>query len=340
MLKLNGENEARALHLLKSEFVQLVNLDQSKIGACPRCVTCYPLEEENTREACHACGFTETRVMDDCDDVDVIKQRILDPWRNPLDLINNSDEIDVMIVRAEEHTAQINTTKDDDEMYTAAEEFELLFQDIPFVIPEDDEHWTPPQSPIDVLSCTTTMEVGIDIGSLTTVALRTVPREPANYQQRVGRAGRGASEVCIALSWCDNLPHAQNMFNRPLTTLAHPSNSPVIYMDNRTIQRRHIIAALFQGFFKRMQYDRQERNFPMFNDAQMEKNLMESMELPANFSWVMRMPSFSRRMRNGLLERRTTPRIALGYEPFLNNLSLSLAVMAVLVKKSSAPCGP
>ena len=103
-----------------------------------------------------------------------------------MDLINNSDEIDVMIVRAEEHTAQINTTKDDDEMYTAAEEFELLFQDIPFVIPEDDEHWTPPQSPIDVLSCTTTMEVGIDIGSLTTVALRTVPREPANYQQAWG----------------------------------------------------------------------------------------------------------------------------------------------------------
>ena len=56
-----------------------------------------------------------------------------------------------MIVRAEEHTAQINTTKDDDEMYTAAEEFELLFQDIPFVIPEDDEHWTLLNRPL--MSC-------------------------------------------------------------------------------------------------------------------------------------------------------------------------------------------
>ena len=137
-------------------------------------------------------------------------QRILDPWRNPLDHINNLDEIDVMIVRAEEHTAQINTTKDDDEMYTAAEEFELLFQDIPFVIPEDDEHWTPPQSPIDVLSCTTTMEEGIDIGSLTTVALRTVPRR-ARKLPTTREAGRGASEVCIALSWCDNLPRSKHV---------------------------------------------------------------------------------------------------------------------------------
>ena len=117
---------------------------------------------------------------------------------------------------------------------------------------------------------------------LTTVALRTVPREPANYQQRVGRAGRGKSEVCIALSWCDNQPHAQNMFHNPLRTLSHPSNSPVIYMDNRTIIRRHIHAAVLQSFFKRKEYDRTLRRFPS-TDSNMEKNLMESMGTVGEF---------------------------------------------------------
>ena len=70
-------------------------------------------------------------------------------------------------------------------MYSHAERFEMLFQDLPLVTPQSDAPFSMPEAPIDILSCTTTMEVGIDIGSLTAVALRTVPPHSSNYQQRM-----------------------------------------------------------------------------------------------------------------------------------------------------------
>ena len=129
----------------------------------------------------------------------IFNQQIETPWRQPaIDAINSDyDNLAITVIRAEEHTAQINTARDEEEMYTSAEEFELLFQDVPFAIPDEDDQWTFVQAPVDILSCTTTMEVGIDIGSLTCVALRTIPRKASNYQQRVGRAGRGSAEVCV-----------------------------------------------------------------------------------------------------------------------------------------------
>jgi len=278
ILTKNTSEGAGMQYLVKSEVVELKILnEEDDIRACTRCAITIPIIDERTSpKICINCNYG-LEAYDPTNEV--IKQRIDSPWRGPAKKAWESslEDLEIIIIRAEEHTAQINIEKDDDEIYTSAEEFELLFQDIPFVIPSADEAWTQVQAPIDILSCTTTMEVGIDIGSLTCVALRTVPRKSSNYQQRVGRAGRGSAEVCIALSWCDNQPHAQNYFENPAEMLTHPSNSPVIYLNNESIIKRHVNAAIFQSFFKRMRYDIYNRKFTEMQEGEIEVNLMESM---------------------------------------------------------------
>ena len=280
LLTVNTHEDAGGKLLVKANVIELVHVldDESDTLGCPRCGTIMPIIHDDTSpNSCISCGYEHLTVYDP--EISIFEQRIESPWRRPAKtaIISSYDDLAITVIRAEEHTAQINTAKDEEEMYTSAEEFELLFQDVPFSVPEEDDAWTFVQSPVDVLSCTTTMEVGIDIGSLTCVALRTVPRKASNYQQRVGRAGRGSAEVCVAVSWCDNQPHAQNYFDNPREMLTHPQDSPVIYLNNEAIIERHINAAIFQAFFKRMNYDLPRRRFDGMGAPEHEANLMESM---------------------------------------------------------------
>jgi len=148
-----------------------------------------------------------------------------------------------MALIAAEHTAQLNTAQASD-VFSMAEEHELLFQDVDLG-PDDTGRDRPA---IDVLSCTTTMEVGIDIGTLTGVSLRNMPPARANYQQRAGRAGRRGNAVATVTAFGSADSHDEHYFTHPDQMIRGAVNDPTLTLDNPEIARRHVTAYLLQRY--------------------------------------------------------------------------------------------
>lgn len=155
-----------------------------------------------------------------------------------------------LIAVAGEHTAQIGDAPAG-EIFSPAELNELLFQDIDI----GRDHLGHERSAIDVLSCTTTMEVGIDIGSLSGVALRNMPPRRDNYQQRAGRAGRRGDGVATVIAYANNDSHDSRGFERPASMLSDPVIDPWLKLDNPVVVRRHVAAYLLQRFSEQAVHD-------------------------------------------------------------------------------------
>lgn len=156
---------------------------------------------------------------------------LMDPPEPPMALI------------AAEHTAQLNSPQNED-VFSKAEENELLFQDVELT--GFAERSRP--SAIDVLSSTTTMEVGIDIGQLSGVALRNMPPGRANYQQRAGRAGRRGNAVATVIAFGGSDTHDEHYFAEPDEMIRGSVVDPILSLDNAEIAKRHIRAFLIQSY--------------------------------------------------------------------------------------------
>ena len=160
-------------------------------------------------------------------------------WRDPVEkCLTGNGRPDYIAV--EEHTAQLSQ-RDTGNVFATTEKYELRFQDV--VIGKD-------EGPVDVLSCTTTMEVGVDIGSLVAVGLRNVPPQRENYQQRAGRAGRRGSAVSTVVTFAQGGPHDSYHFHHPKEIVSGPPRPPVVKTNNEKIARRHVNAFLIQTFFQ------------------------------------------------------------------------------------------
>jgi ATP-dependent helicase YprA (DUF1998 family) len=143
----------------------------------------------------------------------------------------------VFRLNCEELTGQTNKSD--------ARRRQRLFQNICLPAPQEN----PLADPVDLLSVTTTMEAGVDIGTLVAVMMANMPPMRFNYQQRVGRAGRRGSGMSVALTLCRGRSHDDYYFQRPQRITSDAPPQPYVDMRRESIIKRVLAKEMLRQAF-------------------------------------------------------------------------------------------
>jgi hypothetical protein len=148
---------------------------------------------------------------------------------------------DIFRLNCEELTGQTNKAE--------GKRRQRLFQDICLPAPAEVQL----TDALDLLSVTTTMEAGVDIGTLLAVMMANMPPMRFNYQQRVGRAGRRGAGLSVALTLCRGRSHDDYYFQRPDRITSDPPPPPYVDMRSVAILRRVLAKELLRQAFASLQ---------------------------------------------------------------------------------------
>ncbi len=201
---------------------------------CPRCSGVFPF---TIWGKCAHCGKGGPYIMTEAD------FKGINFWRTPvLRAVHKDPQALMTRINTEEHTAQLSHKDQRQKTWSTTEDFEMRFQNV----------YVDNDRPVDVLSCTTTMEVGIDIGSLTAVGLRNIPPMRENYQQRAGRAGRRSAAISTIVTYTDNRPHDSHYFHNPDKIISGAPRTPWIDVLNSKLVYRHMNVICISEYFDGM----------------------------------------------------------------------------------------
>ncbi|MCH3996003.1 MAG: DEAD/DEAH box helicase [Prevotella sp.] len=101
---------------------------------------------------------------------------------------------------------------------------------------------------LNILSCSTTMEMGVDLKGISEVIMNDVPPKPSNYLQRAGRAGRRQETKALALTFCAPNPIGMSAWKNPGWSMDHLTEMGQVRLESIQIVQRQVNAFIFSKY--------------------------------------------------------------------------------------------